>query len=178
MTERKRTESSGKNSREFMWVSRECGTARPRRGSSAAVVGFLGMSEHALTVLDFYRVLELVAERATSEAGRAAVRLLRPQTDRNWVERELTRVSETGAFLETRSPWAPSEIPDCLPIFGRLAVEEVRRGTPLAPTLSTEIIRLAVPGLSTDVRFVHFDNSPELALWLVSHRKPDAMHQE
>ena len=81
------------------------------------------MSEHALTVLDFYRALEQVADRATSEAGRAAVRLLRPQTDRDWVERELTRVSETGAFLETHSPWAPPEIPDCLPIFEHLAVE-------------------------------------------------------
>jgi hypothetical protein len=64
--ERKRTASSAKSSREH-------GTARSRRGSSAAVVGFLAMSEHALTVLDFHRVLEQVADRATSGPGQAAV---------------------------------------------------------------------------------------------------------
>ncbi len=81
------------------------------------------MSEHALTVLDFHRALEQVAGHATSEAGRAAVLSMRPHTDREWVERELTRVSETATFLEAHSPWSPPEIPDCPPIFERLAVE-------------------------------------------------------
>ena len=90
------------------------------------------MSEHALTVLEFHRALEQVAGHATSEAGRAAVLSLRPHTDREWVERELTRVSETEAFLEARSTWALPEIPDCLPIFGRLAVDgSVLEGTEL-----------------------------------------------
>ena len=90
------------------------------------------MSEHALTVLEFHRALEQVAGDATSEAGRAAVLSLRPHTDREWVERELTRVSETAAFLEARSTWAPPEIPDCLPIFRRLAVDgSVLEGTEL-----------------------------------------------
>ncbi len=90
------------------------------------------MSEHALTVLEFHRALEQVAGHATSEAGRAAVLSLRPHTDREWVERELTRVSETAAFLEARSTWAPPEIPDCLPIFRRLAVDgSVLEGTEL-----------------------------------------------
>ena len=90
------------------------------------------MNEHALTVLDFQRALELVAGRATSEAGRAAVLSLRPQTDREWVERELTRVSATGSFLETRSPWSPPEIPNCVALFERLSVEgSVLEGTEL-----------------------------------------------
>ena len=105
--ERKRTASSGKN-------LRESERALPRRR---------GMSEHALTVLDFPRALEQVAGRATSEAGRTAVLSLRPRTDREWVERELTRVSETAVFLEAQSPWSPPEIPDCLHLFERLAVE-------------------------------------------------------
>ncbi|MCH7889967.1 MAG: hypothetical protein IH921_00550, partial [Gemmatimonadetes bacterium] len=114
--EKKRTASSGKHSREY-------GTAVPR---------LQGMSEHALTVLDFHRALEQVAGHATSEAGRAAVLSLRPHTDREWVERELTRVSETEAFLEARSTWAPPEIPDCLPIFERLALDgSVLEGTEL-----------------------------------------------
>ena len=92
----------------------ESGTALPRLG---------GMSEHALTVLDFHRALEHVAGRATSEAGREAVRSMRPRTDRMWVKRELTRVSETQAFLDARSTWSVPEIPDCVPLFELLAVE-------------------------------------------------------
>ena len=81
------------------------------------------MSEHALVVLDFHRALEQVAGHATSEAGRKAVLSLRPQTDPEWVERELTRVSETEAFLKAQPTWSSPEIPDCLPLFERLAVE-------------------------------------------------------
>ena len=114
--EKKRTASSGRS-------SREDGTALPR---------FAGMSEHALAVLEFYRALEHVAGHASSEAGRAAVLSLRPHTDPEWVERELTRVSETETFLEVRSTWARPEIPNCLPIFGRLAVDgSVLEGTEL-----------------------------------------------
>ena len=90
------------------------------------------MSEHALAVLDFHRALEQVAGHATSEAGRASVLSMRPRKDREWVERELTRVSETMAFLEARAPWSPPEIPDCLPLLERLAVEgSVLDGTEL-----------------------------------------------
>ena len=82
------------------------------------------MSGHALTVLDFHGALEQVAEHATSEAGRAAVLSLRPHTDREWVERELTRVSETEAFLKAQLELGP--LPRsliCLPLFERLAVD-------------------------------------------------------
>jgi DNA mismatch repair protein MutS2 len=105
--ERKRTASSGKN-------SRDSETVLPR---------LRGMNGHALTVLGFHGALEQVAGHATSEAGRAAVLSLRPHVDRDWVERELTRVSETEAFLKASSTWSPLEIPDCLPLFERLAIE-------------------------------------------------------
>ncbi len=95
--ERRRTAWSGRNSRE--------------------------MSGHALTVLDFHLALEQVAGRATSHAGREAVLLLRPSTDLEWVQRELTRVSETQTFLDTRPTWSVPEIPDCIELFERLAVE-------------------------------------------------------
>ena len=81
------------------------------------------MSEHALAVLDFPRALELVADRATSEAGRDRVLSLQPQTDREWVDRELTRVAETEAFLEMVSPWAPPVVPASTEALARLAVE-------------------------------------------------------
>jgi DNA mismatch repair protein MutS2 len=105
--EKKRTASSGKN-------SRDSGTALPR---------LRGMSEHALVVLDFPRALEQVAGHATSQAGREAVLSMRPHTDREWVERELTRVSEAEAFLKAHLTWPSLEIPDCLPLLERLAVE-------------------------------------------------------
>ena len=81
------------------------------------------MSEHALAVLDFPRALELVARHATSEAGGQAVLSLRPRTDRDWLERELARVAETGAFSESLSPWAPPPIPDCAEALSRLGVD-------------------------------------------------------
>ncbi len=137
--ERKRTASFGKS-------SREGGAALPCR---------CGMSEHALTVLDFYGALEQVADRATSKAGRAAVLSMRPHTDREWVERELTRVSETVAFLETRSPWSPPEIPDCLPLFKSLAVEgSVLEGAELhALGVSLVSGRLLAEALDAESRF-------------------------
>ena len=88
------------------------------------------MSEHALTVLDFHRALEQVAGRAASDSGRAAVLSLRPRTDREWVERELTRVWETVAFLGTVSQWSLPEIPDCLPFFERLGSLDKMIGRP------------------------------------------------
>ena len=81
------------------------------------------MSDHALSVLDFPRALQLVAGYATSEAGRGAVLSLRPSTDRVWLERELGRIADTGAFVESLSPWAPPTIPDCAEALSRLGVE-------------------------------------------------------
>ena len=81
------------------------------------------MSEHALAVLDFPRALELVAGHATSEVGREAVRSLRPRSDRGWLELELERVTETAAFLEIQSPWAPPAIPDCSEALIRLGID-------------------------------------------------------
>ena len=81
------------------------------------------MSDHALAVLDFPRALEVVAGRATSEAGRDRVLSLRPRTDRDWVDRELTRVAETQVFLDGVSPWAPPSMPASNEALARLAVD-------------------------------------------------------
>ena len=57
------------------------------------------MSLHALEVLEFERVLERVAGRASSEAGRRRILSLRPATDPDEVERELGRVAATIRFV-------------------------------------------------------------------------------
>ena len=55
------------------------------------------MRQHALDVLEFERVLERVARRASSELGRDRVRALRPGTERAGIVRELARVAAEHA---------------------------------------------------------------------------------
>ena len=112
------------------------------------------MSEHALSVLDFPRVLELVAGYATSEAGREAVRSLRPCSDRGWLESELERVAETAAFLEILSPWAPPAIPDCSEALARLGIDGA-----------------VLTGVELHVIGVLLASSGELATLLSGHRE-------
>ena len=50
------------------------------------------MNPHALSVLEFHRVLEKVAARAQSPLGRERVRELRPRRDTPMVQAELARV--------------------------------------------------------------------------------------
>ena len=81
------------------------------------------MSGHALEVLEFERVLERVARRASSELGRARVRALRPSFDRDEIVRELGRVAATVRFQEERPDWGLGSIPDVREPLRRLAVE-------------------------------------------------------
>ena len=52
------------------------------------------MNEHTLVALEFYRVLQVVAEYATSEPGAEAVRALRPVRDGAVVAAALDEVDE------------------------------------------------------------------------------------
>ena len=58
------------------------------------------MTSHALEVLEFERVLERVASRASSDVGRSRVLALRPSTDVEWVEAELGRVAAVMRFVD------------------------------------------------------------------------------
>jgi DNA mismatch repair protein MutS2 len=69
------------------------------------------VNAHALRVLEFDRVLERVAERATSEAGAARTRALLPRTDREWIAAELRRVATVRVLREAHD-WSPPPIPD------------------------------------------------------------------
>ena len=81
------------------------------------------MNAHALRVLEFPRVLELVAGRATSELGAARVRALEPRTDRDWLEREHARVAATRTIIQGDQAWHPEPLPDLTGALTRLRVE-------------------------------------------------------
>ena len=68
------------------------------------------MNSHALAVLEFPRVLALVAGRAT-RARRGARAGAAPSTDRAWIEREHARVAAMRALVERASAGTPSRCP-------------------------------------------------------------------
>lgn len=68
------------------------------------------MNAHALRVLEVDRVLERVAERASSEAGADRARRLTPRADVPWIGAELQRVA-TVRMLRESHEWAPPPIP-------------------------------------------------------------------
>jgi DNA mismatch repair protein MutS2 len=87
------------------------------------------MNSHALSVLEFHRVLDVVAERATSEEGAARVRALRPTTDRGWIEREQSRAFATRSLIASEARWAPYAIPAARGALERLRVENALLGS-------------------------------------------------
>ncbi|HSY82270.1 MAG TPA: hypothetical protein VK807_10935, partial [Gemmatimonadaceae bacterium] len=81
------------------------------------------MNVHALGVLELPRVLELVAQRATSELGAARIRRASPNPDRSWIEREQTRIVAVRALISSDDPWSPEPIPDLTSALARLRIE-------------------------------------------------------
>jgi DNA mismatch repair protein MutS2 len=81
------------------------------------------MIGHALEVLEFERVLERVARRASSDAGRARILGLRPSDDADQVVRELGRVAAVMTFLEEEPGWSLGPVPDVQEELSQLAVE-------------------------------------------------------
>lgn len=83
------------------------------------------MTEHALEVLEFGRVLQRIAGRAASEPGRARLLALRPLSDAEAVRRELARVAAVMRFHEAAPSWGPGAIPDVKDALGQLGTEGV-----------------------------------------------------
>lgn len=81
------------------------------------------MNAHALEVLEFERVLERVAQRASSEPGRARILALRPSHDPASVRRELDRVAAVQRFVDERPEWAPGTIHDVREELAQLRVD-------------------------------------------------------
>jgi DNA mismatch repair protein MutS2 len=69
------------------------------------------LSAHALEVLEFVRVLERVAARASSPQARTRIVALRPEDDREGIRRELGRVGATMRFVEEKPGWGMPPVP-------------------------------------------------------------------
>ncbi|MDQ6829406.1 MAG: endonuclease MutS2, partial [Gemmatimonadota bacterium] len=80
------------------------------------------MNHHALAVLEFPRVLELVAGRASSTLGAAHVRALTPRDDRAWIEAEQSRVAAVRAIAGGDGGYRPEPVPDIREALVRLRV--------------------------------------------------------
>jgi DNA mismatch repair protein MutS2 len=80
------------------------------------------VNRHALAVLEFPRVLDEVAGRASSELGAAHVRALAPTADRAWIEREHARIAAVRALRAGDPPWYPEPVPDLRAALERLRV--------------------------------------------------------
>lgn len=78
---------------------------------------------HALTVLEFSRVLELVAGHASSAAGAARTRELQPLASARDVAAEHARVEAMRALAESEAGWHPEAIPELGAALARLRVE-------------------------------------------------------
>jgi DNA mismatch repair protein MutS2 len=70
------------------------------------------MNSHALGILEFDRLRRTVAAFARSAPGIAVVRALAPSHDREWIEREQTRVVAMRALYEAEARWMPEAPPD------------------------------------------------------------------
>ncbi len=57
------------------------------------------MNEHALEVLEYPQVIEILAGLATSGLGQARIRALAPLTDRPSIERLMAETTELKALL-------------------------------------------------------------------------------
>jgi len=81
------------------------------------------VNAHALGVLELPRVLDLVAQRATSDLGAARIRRASTSPDRSWIEREQTRIVAVRALITSDDPWSPEPIPDLTSALARLRIE-------------------------------------------------------
>ena len=87
------------------------------------------MNRHALAVLEFPDVLDLVASRASSELGAARVRALEPERDAARVTAEHARISAMRAAIAGDDGWEPQPTPDATAPLAKLRVA----GSVLAP---------------------------------------------
>ncbi|HKH94082.1 MAG TPA: hypothetical protein VKA54_19910, partial [Gemmatimonadaceae bacterium] len=69
------------------------------------------MNAHALGILEYPRLLEVVAGFAASAPGAARVRALAPRADIAWLEAEHRRVAAIRGLLGGDLPWSPEPVP-------------------------------------------------------------------
>src|SRR5258705_4677337 len=82
----------------------------------------MAMNAHALALLEFPRLLELVAARAASAPGAARVRALVPSSDLPRLDEEHRRVAAVRALLGGDPAWSPEPVPELTGPINRLRV--------------------------------------------------------
>lgn len=80
------------------------------------------MNSHALSILEFPKVLALVADRAQSALGAERVRGLTPTLSLEEIRVEHQRVRAVRTLLTAEEPWQPENIPDARFGIARLRV--------------------------------------------------------
>ncbi|MHB8838990.1 MAG: endonuclease MutS2 [Gemmatimonadaceae bacterium] len=91
-----------------------------RTGDHDRPVGFF--RPHALTVLEFPRVLEVVAGYAHTALGAERVKSLAPSLDLDLVRREHARVEAMRTLVSSEDGWQGEEVPDVRAALERLRV--------------------------------------------------------
>ena len=81
------------------------------------------MNQHALAVLQYASVLDVVAGHAATSLGAEAVRARLPLGTTAEIERELARVTAMRAMVTTEQGWAPHSFGDVRGALGKLRVE-------------------------------------------------------
>jgi DNA mismatch repair protein MutS2 len=121
------------------------------------------VNPHGLSVLEYPRVIDIVAGHASSTLGGAAVRQLRPVSDARWLGEEHARVAAMRAMITGEEPWHPSPIPDVGMALGRLRVEGIALGADDLLGIAT-LLRSA--RLAAEV--LHDDRRPAVARGLLA----------
>ena len=80
------------------------------------------MNAHALGILEYPRLLDVVAGFAASALGAARVRALAPRADLAWLETEHRRVGAVRGLLGGDLPWHPEPVPEIEAALQRLRV--------------------------------------------------------
>ncbi len=84
------------------------------------------MNAHALSVLQFDKVLDVVGGHASSSLGAARVRSFTPSNDLAQLEREHARVAAVRSLIASDEGWNQQPIPDVERPLSRLRVEGTR----------------------------------------------------
>jgi DNA mismatch repair protein MutS2 len=83
------------------------------------------MNAHALGILEYPRLLDLVAGFASSEPGADRVRALVPRAELPWLETEHRRIAAVRGLLGGDLPWHPEPVPALDDALQRLRVSGI-----------------------------------------------------
>jgi DNA mismatch repair protein MutS2 len=88
------------------------------------------VNPHGLSILEYPRVLDIVAGHASSEAGGARVRSFAPRPDRAFIDDEHARVAAVRGLVSAEEPWHPSPIVDVAAALERVRIEGIALNGP------------------------------------------------